>query len=352
MKRSKIDDLQDGDVLAQDILVNNYQILLASGTVLKKEYIEKLKELGINEVSIRENTELNEEQISILREEIEQTFFRKVKEVLENHMYQHSTELSELSRTADVIITEILEDDRVIEKVYDIKERSADMYEHSISLCTLATIMALKYQCDKSTTHDIGVACLLHDLGLRYLTISYQNQNFADLSEFDYTEYKKHPVYAYTSLRNESWISDRCKNMILMHHEHLDGSGYPLHATNIPREVQMIAVCDIFDEMICGIGCVRQKVYEAIEFLKNSAGRYFDKGIVETFIHFVAVYPVGTKVLTNEGETGVVIRQNRAFPDRPVIRIMKDKNGQNVKETILKDLTKELTVFVDSVIDQ
>ena len=63
-------------------------------------------------------------------------------------MYQHSEELSELSRTADVIITEILEDDRVIEKVYDIKERSADMYEHSISLCTLATIMALKYQYD------------------------------------------------------------------------------------------------------------------------------------------------------------------------------------------------------------
>lgn len=352
MKISKINELREGDVLAQDVMVNDYQILLGSGTVLKKEYIEKLQELGVREVHIQEPVVPDEEQISILREEIEQTFFHKVKEVLENHMYQHSEELSELSRTADVIITEILEDDRVIEKVYDIKERSADMYEHSISLCTLATIMALKYQYDRSLTHDIGVACLLHDLGLRYLTIDYQNQNVTELSEFDYMEYKKHPVYAYTSLRNESWISDRSKNIILMHHERLDGSGYPLHATTVPREVQIVAVCDIFDELICGIGCVRAKVYEAIELLKNCAGIYFDKDIVDTFIHFVAAYPVGTKVRTNEGETGVVIRQNSEFPDRPVIRIMEDQYGKTVKERKIKDLVHELTVFVESVIDE
>ena len=86
--------------------------------------------------------------------------------------------------------------------------------------------------------------------------------------------------------------------------------------------------------------------------MKNCAGIYFDKDIVDTFIHFVAAYPVGTKVRTNEGETGVVIRQNSEFPDRPVIRIMEDQYGKTVKERKIKDLVHELTVFVESVIDE
>ena len=62
--------------------------------------------------------------------------------------------------------------------------------------------------------------------------------------------------------------------------------------------------------------------------------------------------PEVIKVRTNEGETGVVIRQNSEFPDRPVIRIMEDQYGKTVKERKIKDLVHELTVFVESVIDE
>ncbi len=352
MKISKISELTEGDVLAQDVLTYGYQVLLGSGTVLKKEYIEKLKELGVREVCIQEPVILEAENISILRDEIEKTFSHKVRELLENHMYQHNAELSELSKTADVIIMEILENDKVIENVYDIKERSADMYEHSISLCTLATIMSLKYKLDHSLIHDIGLACLLHDLGLRYLDFDYKDQELTLLSEKEYAEYKKHPIYAYTSLKKETWISERCKNMILMHHERLNGQGYPLHATSIPQEVQIIAVCDAFDEMICGLGCVRMKVYQAIEILKSAADVYLDKEIIKTFLHFIAAYPMGTKVCTNEGEIGVVIRQNPGFPSRPIIRIIRDKSGKDVKDSVIKNLLHELTIFIEKVLDE
>ena len=36
-----------------------------------------------------------------------------------------------------------------------------------------------------------------------------------------------------------------------------------------PLKCRIVNVCDAFDEMICGIGCKRVKVYEAIEYLKN-----------------------------------------------------------------------------------
>ena len=103
--------------------------------------------------------------------------------------------------------------------------------------------------------------------------------------------------------------------------------------------------------MICGIGCKRVKVHEAIEYMKNFKNVLFDGKIVDTFLGFTAVYPAGTLVLTNEGETAVVISQNKDFQDRPVIRILKDKEGNDIKGEIIKDLLKVHSVFIEKELD-
>ena len=350
MKLYKTDEIDREYVLARDVVSSNYQVLLSSGTILKKDYLEKLIELGIKEVYVRDIVEVSTEKMLLLKEEIGENFRNSVKSVMERHIYHNSNELKELTDTADKIISNILDEDEVVQKVYDIKERNADIYEHSISLCSLATLTALKYGLDDEAVHDIGVACLLHDLGLRYLTIPYENKNLQELNEIEFIEYKKHPVYAYSSLKNETWISERSKNIILMHHEHIDGSGYPLKATNVPIEVNIVSVCDVFDEMICGIGCLRTKVYEAIEYLKIFKGIYYNSDVVDLFLRFTAVYPVGTHVELSDGRTGIVARQNAGFPERPVIRLIEDKDGNAIKEQILLDLLAEHSVFIKEVI--
>lgn len=347
MKLTKVDQLEEGNVLEQDIMTRDYQVLLGSGTVLKKEYIEKLKELGISEVFIHDELKIPVKKILILRNDMEKGFHDKIRDVIEKHTYQHNDELQELCQTADAIIMEILSENSVLEKVYDIKERSADLYEHSISLCTLATLLALKYSFRKDAVHDMGIACLLHDLGLRYLTLDYKDTNMTEMSEMEFSEYKKHPVYAYTSLKNETWLSNESKNMILMHHEHIDGSGYPLHATSIPLTIQIITICDMFDEMISGIGYKRKKVREAVEFLRTAANQLFPQELVDNFLNFIAIYPVGTKVKLSTGEEAIVVKQNHAFPDRPIIRIIRDKNGKTVTKEMERDLVKEASIFVE-----
>ena len=161
----------------------------------------------------------------------------------------------------------------------------------------------------------------------------------------------KHPVYGYSSLKDEGWISELSKSIILYHHERLDGSGFPLHTKDIPFECRIVNVCDAFDEMICGITCKRVKIYQAIEYLKNFRGKLFDEKIVDAFLKFTAVYPAGTKVLTNEGETAVVLAQNKDFQDRPVIRIIKDKNGNVVTKEVIKDLVKVHNIFIEKIMD-
>lgn len=348
MRLCKVDDLTGTEILAKDAMTLEYKILLSAGTHLKPEYVEKLKELNVREVYVKEK-EPDTKEVVILKEEVEESFRSKVKNILEKHTYHHNENLIELCQTADTIITNILEEEEVVEKIYDIKERSSDIYEHSINLCSLATIVALKMELTQEMVHDIGVSCLLHDLGLRYLQVPYEDKNLNELTELEYVEYKKHPVYGYSALRDENWISEDSKNMILYHHERLDGSGYPLRTTDISQECRIIQICDAFDEMICGIGCERTKVYEAIRYLRNNKDIKFDGKIVDIFLEFTAVYPAGTVVRTSEGETGIVLYQNKQHPDRPVIRITKDRNGMAVD--VVKDLAEYNDLYIDKVIE-
>lgn len=345
----KIEELKGNEILARNIMTWDYQIIMPEGAQIRKEYIDKLRDLDVKEVYIKEEEKSSE--IVILKSEIEESIKETVKNILERHTYQNNNDLINLSEAADNIISSILEEDKVIEKVFDIKERSADIYEHSISICSLAILTALKLNVEISKIHDIGVGCLLHDIGLRYMTINYNNQDIETLSKQELIEYKKHPIYGYSSLKDEKWISDLCKAIILYHHERLDGSGFPLRTKDIPYECRIINICDVFDEMICGIGCKRVKVYEAVEFLKSFRNIFFDAEIVDTFLGFTAVYPAGSHVLTNEGELAIVLSQNKDFQDRPVIQILKDKDGNPVHKKIIKDLVKVHNVFIEKAID-
>lgn len=348
MRLCIVDNLTGTEVLAKDVMTMEYKILLSAGTQLKPEYIEKLKELNILEVYVKENTP-DTKQVAILKEDVRADFKSKVKSILEKHTYSHNEKLMELAQTADTIITSILEEEKVVEKIYDIKERSSDIYEHSINLCSLATLVALKMGLPHETVHDIGVSSLLHDLGLRYLSIPYENRNVEKLSEMEYAEYKKHPIYGYSALRDENWISETGKNMILYHHERLDGSGYPLKITDSSKECRIIQICEAFDEMICGVGCERSKVFEAVHYLRANRDIKFDGKIVDILLEFTAVYPAGTVVRTNGGETGIVLYQNKQFSDRPVIRITRDRNGTAVD--MIKDMAEYSDLYIDSVVE-
>ena len=332
MKRMKLSELTGNEILAQSLMTWDYQIILPEGAVLKKEYIDKIEEMGILEVYVKED-EANE--IVILKNDIEKTIRSKVKST-----YQNNKELQGLTQAADEIITNILDEKEVVEKVFDIKERSADIYEHSISLSSLAILTALRMNVDKQVIHDIGVGCLLHDIGLRYTTLDYEGKSMED---------KKHPVYGYTSVKDEEWISDEVKKIILYHHERLDGSGFPLRLkeAEIPLSCQIVAVCDAFDEMICGIAQRRSRVYEAVEYLKSFKNVKYNGKIVDAFLSFTAVYPAGSHVLTNDGEEAIVVSQNKDFQDRPIIRIIRDKDGRKLQEERIVDLVKVLNVYIE-----
>lgn len=399
MKLVTVEDLREGDVIANDVLLEDYTVVLSKGTVIKTPYIDKLREMGIFTVYVEELQEESQapaakpasqrtpvskpaaqkpapqaakpkapaaqeqkpaesapkvkipmEKVTILRDDVEEQVKNKIKDILELHVYQQTEGLEKIAETAQNIITDILEEDEVVEKVYDVKERSADIYEHSLQVCTIATLIALKLGMTKKQVYDISVASLIHDLGLRYLVVRYEDQDINLLPAKEQEEYKKHPIYAYTAIKNETWLSDNAKEIVLNHHERKDKTGYPLGTDLVSRMTQIVGVCDEFDELICGIGKARVRVHEAINNIRNYSGIWYDADIVSAFLQLIAVYPFGSKVRTNRGEVGIVMRQNPHFPERPVLRIVQDKYGQAIHTELIVDLIKDTSVVIQEVI--
>lgn len=387
MKLVTVEDLKDGDIIANDVMLEDYTVVLTKGTVIKAAYIEKLRELDIFTVYIEDAQSLSEtpaqeapkpkpkpaaekkpvapvpakqdankqskipmEKVTVLRDEVEEQVKNKIKDILELHIYQQTEGLQQIAETAQNIMSDILEEDEVVEKVYDVRERSADIYEHSLQVCTIATLIGLKLGLTNKQVYDISVASLIHDLGLRYLVVRYEDQDINLLPAKDQEEYKKHPIYAYTAIKNETWLSENAKEIVLNHHERKDKSGYPLGNDLVSRMTQIVGVCDEFDELICGIGKARVRVHEAINNIRNYSGIWFDADIVSAFLQLIAVYPFGSKVRTNRGELGIVMRQNPHFPERPVIRIVEDKYGQAIHAELIIDLIKDTTVVIQEVV--
>ena len=58
MKLITVEDLKVGDVLAKDVLLQDYTVLLGKGTEIKEAYIDKLRDLSIVTVYIEENMEV------------------------------------------------------------------------------------------------------------------------------------------------------------------------------------------------------------------------------------------------------------------------------------------------------
>ena len=350
MRLVKLDQLTGSEILARSIVTPDYKEILAEGTLIKVAYIPRLEEIGIKEVFVKDN-ELDAQTTTILKEEVNKKCKEKVKEIISKHMYNKSQDMVEIADAADRIITNVISDDNVAQQIYDIKARSADLYEHSISTCTIATLVAIKMRLDEDQIHDLGIGCLLHDLGLRYVTIDYIDQEMMESGPIEKEEYMKHPIYGYSAIKHEEWMSKATKEIILMHHETMDGQGYPLHNPSIMITTKIASACDFFDESICGIGHERKRVHEAVEYLKAYKGIKYDAEVVDTLLDFIAVYPSGEKVIINTGEMAVVIRQNKGFPERPVLQLIADRNGRIVEGTLVRDLLEYTNIFIERAID-
>jgi HD-GYP domain-containing protein (c-di-GMP phosphodiesterase class II) len=348
MRIISLDSVTGNELLAKDIYSGSDLKLMTAGSVVKKEYVSRLKNLDIEYIYVEDELAKGVNLVNSLELQIKDQCEDSVRNILLKYSYQNDSELEEIKKVADDIIYDIMNEPMVMYNLSSIRDKSDSTYSHSLNVCALSVILAFKLKIPKAKTREIAIGCLLHDIGFTYLTMDYHNISIETCTEAEQKEIRKHIIYGYSAVEKMKWLSRTAKDIIISHHERLDGSGYPFHIKKDRIKIgsRIAAVCDEFDSKVYGNLTRKYKVHDAIDYIVSQAGILFDFNVVKAFVDSVAAYPTGSLVITNQGEVGIVLRQNPQCPTRPVIRIIKNDEGKKPKEWIEKDLTKELTLFI------
>ena len=339
MKCKSIDLLKGGEVLAEPILSQRQDTIIPRGTVIKTEYLPLIVSMGIQTVMIEDPFEDYETPHPIIENPHFNYFVGRIKRIMEGHIYQSNNSLREFEVIANEIIKEAQEipDDIII----DVTERGADLYEHTIMVTLLSVFIGKRLHLDKKKLYNLALGSLLHDIGIRYITVPYENIDPKTVDPVAMFELKKHTILGYSALDGESWIPDISRKMILSHHERIDGSGYPMRQKNKEIEIRIIQVCDLFDSCLTGMEGKRHSLQDTLCILAERAGIGLDKKVVEQLLNIVAPYPVGIEIKTSDESQGVVIAQT-SDKNSPIIMIVDEKEQKYQQKNLM--LEKDISI--------
>ncbi len=134
----------------------------------------------------------------------------------------------------------------IIEKGIDLKQDySKELLQHSEEVARLSIVVGDIFRVSYQEKIDLAMGALLHDYGKTQIdpNILYKK---GTLTEMEYLLVQNHPSIGYRLLREHNF-SDAVLRIVLMHHEKLDGKGYPLGEKNPDFLVQIVTLADMFD---------------------------------------------------------------------------------------------------------
>lgn len=129
--------------------------------------------------------------------------------------------------------------------------RSLEAATHLSRVADLAERIARKMNLSEIVIRSVRMAGLVHDIGKIKIPVAVLNKT-SKLTEEEYAEVKTHVVAGHFILKDLDFPYPLAQ-MVLQHHERLDGSGYPfgLQIDEILLESKILAVADVVDAMSC-----------------------------------------------------------------------------------------------------
>ena len=164
-------------------------------------------------------------------------------------------------------------------------------------------------------------------------------------AEFDIM--KTHPTEGYKMLMASPGVEAVALDVVLHHHEKMDGSGYPekLKGDQISLYSKMGAVCDVYDAI------TSNRPYksgwdpaESLRKMAEWANGHFDPKVFQAFVKSMGIYPVGSLVRLSSGRIGVVTEQSAKSLTTPRIKVFFSTKSNMRIVPAMVDLSSSSTI--------
>jgi putative nucleotidyltransferase with HDIG domain len=179
--------------------------------------------------------------------------------------------------------------DIILSLVRALEQKDIYTAGHSERVADYSVRMAKKLGLNEGAVETIKRAALLHDIGKISISDELLHKK-EGLTRDDRNIIQRHEIESVRILEPVEFLKDTLP-LILHHHEHFDGSGYPhgLAGERIPLGARIIVIADSFDAMTSGRGYNKPlSTQEAVAALKKGSGSQFDPGLIDRFIEVIS----------------------------------------------------------------
>lgn len=240
-----------------------------------------------------------------------------------------------LKRAVQGIVDQVLENELSITGLTTLREYDEYTFTHSVNVCIFAVALGRRLGFDRIQLYDLGLAALLHDIGKARLDLELLNKSSA-LDEQEWRRMQAHPWLGTLTLFRMRDGEEFPYRAVLVAHEHhmrIDLSGYPRAVR--PRQLglftRLISVADGYD------AATTRRAYQSeplepdrvLHEMWLNPARGYDPTLVKALINLLGIYPVGTCVILDSFEVGIVAGPSTDTEQlhRPLVRIAVDPTG-------------------------
>lgn len=350
-----LDMIKEGMISARPIFTTEGTVLLDEGVTIKERYLEKLRELKIESIYVRDDLDDGSKIHDLVKSVLISDSLKLVETNMNNICFFDDNELIKIKKTITDIVEDLFDKKELLVNFAEIRATDSYTFGHCVNVAVLSIMTGINLGYDNEMLIDLAVGAILHDIGKAKIERDILNKP-GKLTSVEYEKIKEHTTLGYEILNRLENISPDSKIVALSHHERYDGKGYPqnLKGEQIHEYARIVAIADVFDALTNN-RVYRKKIdiREAIEYINSVSGSQFDSIFVEKTLENIALYPIGKGVILNNGFKGYVIFNKKGYVSRPVIRVLYDNFGEKIKVPYIMDLSvTEDSIKIVNVTDE
>lgn len=241
------------------------------------------------------------------------------------------------------LVDSVLRNPDAAQWLMQLKHRDAYTYLHSMEVCVLSLALGRHIGLPRSDLATLGMAALLQDIGKLRVPESLLNKR-DPLLLWERDALRKHVQDSLAMLRDNGGVHDPVIEVVAQHHERFNGSGYPhgLRGTQVSPMGYIAGICDTYQAMTTERpyrGALTS--FDALMRLYEARDQDFPAALTEHFIQSVGIFSVGSFVMLNSGEVGVVVERHRIHQLKPRVLLLLDRDGNPLEGPETIDLASD-----------
>ncbi len=308
--------------------------------------MRQLEQKGIEAASVGKMEVFKDEEIYTDSKEKSQyskeVYFESiglVKDVVESVKHQKLLNVRKAKRLMQNAVNALMQDESTLLGLANIKNYDEAIFNHSVNVAIYAIAIGQRIGIPKKYLSHLGMAALFHDIGKTRIPKEVLNKTTKLLPE-EMAIMRFHPVLGVeTVMAMKEWgeLSSRMIDAAFEHHLKYDLTGYPkpTRKRKLTLFGRIVAIADFYDTLVRPRGSNRfPYVSEKIlGIMLERSGKDFDPALVKVFINMIGVFPLGTLVLLNTNEIGIVfqIQEDTEMLDRPKVILLYYSDGEYQK---------------------